>query len=470
MLSKNAIIYLYKPKNNSLKNAKIILNKKIGGIRSLFDDISINDDIVINRGFEHPLTLNDLEQMRLNGNIKKLDYKAKYDDNIIDISYLGYNTNSFETINNLKYTIIVNDIEFHIRPFIEFIKDDKFIIFFYIYTQDFDDSNGDKRYIKMPFHVSLFLKDMIKKEEIPETFPRKNTKDIKIMCLTTGHMHLTSDDNIKHFNIMPINGLTHTRYNRKTGNIDDINSHIYLLAPEIDDIVNIMSIHGKKIFSYWDYQPIVSNDTRKFQFFYPRKSINNWAVCRSQKTTLSPTQKYNIFHCFQNLYIIIQNIFYYLVVSYRIQGYQPNIADIRTDLNSISNQIGVELLDVSNSDYLIYIIPNVITNKNIEYVDNNSLVTKRDNKITENDIIAAEKFKFRCPGLNPRSRNYPSRGGPLPYRSRSPSLRGGPPPPPPPPRGRPTPPRGRPSPSPPRGRPPSRRGPSPPRGRPPSRR
>ena len=109
MLSKSSVVYLYKPKNKSLKDSKIFLYN--GGVGSFNQDVKIDSDIVIHRGFDYPLTLNEL-----NNQTKKLTYAPMYDDIINEISDLGYTTNIFELINNLKYTINVNGIEFNIRP------------------------------------------------------------------------------------------------------------------------------------------------------------------------------------------------------------------------------------------------------------------------------------------------------------------------------------------------------------------
>ena len=192
MLSESSVVYLYKLKNKFSNNAKMIFNNKIGGVGRFNQDVKIDTDVVLHRGFDYPLTLKEL-----NNQTKKLAYNAMYDDIIIEISDLGYNSNIFELINNLKYTINVNGIDFHIRPSIEFNinNNKKFIIFFYINTNDFNDRSNNLRYIKMPLHVSLFLKDMLKKDNNAPS--STSISDINIMCVTTGHIHITSDDNIQ---------------------------------------------------------------------------------------------------------------------------------------------------------------------------------------------------------------------------------------------------------------------------------
>ena len=416
MLSKSSVVYLYKPKNKSLKDSKIFLYN--GGVGSFNQDVKIDSDIVIHRGFDYPLTLNEL-----NNQTKKLTYAPMYDDIINEISDLGYTTNIFELINNLKYTINVNGIDFNIRPSIEFNNNNnkKFIIFFYINTNEFNDRSNNLRYIKMPLHVSLFLKDMLKKDnDAPYNTP---ISDIKIMCVTTGHIHITSDDNIKKFNITPI-GLKHTEIVPHTGRLKDISTHTYLLASSLQDIIDIMFTHGLNIFKDWKYTQIDSSDMKVFNLYYPDKASANWKLCvpnrsESTKIKLSSQQKKNIFVCFKNLYKIIHNIFYNLVFTI--------IHNSKWDINIIRANLmygyDVELLDISSLYYLSYTIPTKNRNKNIEYKDSLNQ-TRRDYKIIEQDIKEAEKYSYKCPGQNLTTRSIsPLRHRTPPLRHRTPPLR-----------------------------------------------
>jgi hypothetical protein len=471
LLSDSSVVYLYKPKNKSLNNAKMIFKNKIGGVGRFNNDVKIDNDDVLHRGFDYPLSLKEL-----NNQTKKLAYNPMYDDIINEISDIGYTTNLFELINNLKYTINVNGIEFHIRPSIEFNNKKKFIIFFYINTNDFNDRNNNLRYIKMPLHVSLFLKDMLKKDnDVPKNTP---ISDIRIMCVTTGHIHITSDDNIKKFNITPI-GLKHTELVPHTGKLKDISTHTYLIASSMQDIIDIMLTHGLNIFKDWKYTQIDSSDMKVFNLYYPDKASANWKLCAPNRSEpseiiLSSQQKKNIFVCFKNLYKIIHNIFYNLV--YTIS--KNTSWDINFIRANLMNGFNVELLDISSPYYLSYTIQAKNRNKNIEYNDSLNQ-TRRDYQIIEEDIKEAEKYSYKCPGQNftlrlpspPRRRTPPSprrRTPPSPRRRTPPSPRRRTPPSPrrrtpPPPRRRTPPPLRRRTPSPPRRRtPPSPRRRTPP--------
>jgi hypothetical protein len=362
-----------------------------------------------------------------------------YDDIINEISDIGYTTNTFELINNLKYTINVNGIEFNIRPSIELNNKKKFIIFFYINTNEFNDRSNNLRYIKMPLHVSLFLKDMLKKDnDVPKNTP---ISDIKIMCVTTGHIHITSDDNIKKFNITPI-GLKHTEIVPHTGRLKDISTHTYLLASSLQDIIDIMFTYGLNIFKDWKYTQIDSSDMKVFNLYYPDKALAIWKLCAPNRSApseiiLSSQKKREIFVCFKNLYKIIHNIFYNLVYT----AEKNSMWDINYIKANLMNGFNVELLDISSQYYLSYTIParnrNRNRNKNIEYYDSLNQL-RRDYQIIEEDIKEAEKYSYKCPGQNftlrlpspPRRRTPPSphyrtspprhRTSPLP-RHRAPS-------------------------------------------------
>jgi len=406
LLSKNSVVYLYKPKNKSSKDSKIFFYT--GGVGRFNQDVKINNDDVLHRGFDYPLTLKEL-----NNQTKKLAYNPMYDDIINEISDIGYTTNTFELINNLKYTINVNGIEFNIRPSIELNNKKKFIIFFYINTNEFNDRSNNLRYIKMPLHVSLFLKDMLKKDnDVPKNTP---ISDIKIMCVTTGHIHITSDDNIKKFNITPI-GLKHTEIVPHTGRLKDISTHTYLLASSLQDIIDIMFTHGLNIFNDWKYTQIDSSDMKVFNLYYPDKALAIWKLCAPNRSApseiiLSSQKKREIFVCFKNLYKIIHNIFYNLVYT----AEKNSMWDINYIRTNLMYGFDVELLDNSNLYYLSYTIPARNRNKNIEYYDSLNQL-RRDYQIIEEDIKEAEKYSYKCPGQNftlrlpspPRRRTPPS--------------------------------------------------------------
>jgi hypothetical protein len=393
MLSNNSVVYLYKPKNKSLSNAKIIINYKMGGVGKFSQDVKKDRDIVAHRGFSDPLSLKDI-----NKNTEILDYNAMYDNIIIEISNIGYQSDIFETINNLIYIFTVDGIQYNIRSHIEFNNNDNklFLIYFYINTIEFNNSHNKLRYIKMPIHISLFLKDMLKKDSIPFGIP---LSEVKIRCVTTGHIHITSSNNIKNFDIIPI-GLKHTEKDVNTGIEKDISTHTYLLAPSIKDVTEIMKEHGKKIFSDWKYIHHDSNNNKIFNLFYPDKVSAKWKICKPDRgdqsqIKLNTLHKNNIFYCFNNLYKLIHNIFYVL---------SNNIKDINTIKANLSRDINVEITD--NSNYLVYTKPRLQTKKNIEYKDS-LYQTRRSLKITENDLKDADIYRNGCPGKKVISRLTP---------------------------------------------------------------
>jgi len=424
------------PKNKSFKDSLFT-----GGVGYFSDDVIRNDDKVLHRGLLNPVTLG-----QLNNQPEELDYNKSYDNIISEISNIAYSTKIFEIINNLMYEFSnvddVNNYIYEIRPYIEFNKNNnnKFIIFFYINTLLFDD--GDfKRYIKLPFHVSLFVKDMLKK--------RNNSNlalNTVIECLTTGHIHLTSDENKQKFNIYTkLKDFNYVINKPKP-------THTYISASSISDFAEIMINHGKKIFDDWYYSSNADNN-QTFNLYYPDYSSNNcWELYsdtsrRPLLLQLTNDQKYSIFLCFKNLYKIIYNIF-------KILDKKVNdITNIKRYL--FDNEIDVILLKNSHYNYLVYNIPTKYTTSNpmpnIQYLDNLGAV-KREYAIFKNNVIEAGIKGNKCPGELYRQRRTPSPRGrrtPSPRGRRTPSPRGRRTPSP---RGRRTPsPRGRRTPSP-RGR------------------
>lgn len=286
----------------------------------------------------------------------------------------------------------------------------------------------------MPFHVSLFVKDMLKK--------RNNSNlplNTVIECLTTGHIHLTSDENKDNFNIYT--KLKDYNHNKPKA------THTYIFALSISDFAEIMRNHGKKIFDDWYYSSNADNN-QNFNLYYPDYSTNIWKLYsdtshRALLIQLTENQKFSIFKCFKNLYKIIYNIFKIL------DKQVNNITNIKRYL--IDNQIEVKLLNQSHYNYLVYTKPSKYTTSipmsNIKYLDNYGIV-QREYAIIKNNVIDAGIKGYKCPGepylrertppsprgrtphgRTPRGRTPPSpRGGPYPYRSRTPpSPRGGPP-------------------------------------------
>ena len=306
------------------KNAKIYIytSKKIkrgGAITKDFDrDVFKNDDMPTYRRILSQIYDRSLEPMNhdtyRNNSPYPYQLQVEYDDNVDDIILRIFELARvpivFQKINNLRYSIVVDSKTYAIRPYIEFAKPyKKFVLFFYIKIDG--GSGSTEKWIKLPLHVSLFMNDMIEKIKVGD-------KD-KIERLNTGHIHITSDDQIGNFNIGTT--LDNSKGNGRTSNrglssAGVSSTHTYLIASNLKDVALIMGEHGERIFNDWYYETNTENDTRELYFtlFKPvNNSVNNrWEVIRdsSPKIKLSDVQKQSIYKCFGKLHYIIGNIFH----------------------------------------------------------------------------------------------------------------------------------------------------------------
>ena len=433
------------------KNAKIYIytDKKLSRGGAFKDDVSRNNDIVAPRNFDAISATHHRSHSGINNLIPynlKIDYNNEYDDIITEILNLG-KTKLFERINNLEYTIVVDGTTFVIRPFIDFAPYKKIFLYFYINTDQFND-NGIQKWIKMPLHLSLFLNDMIEK------FDRTPTPEIK--CLTTGHIHITSDDKIGSFNISTL--LDSTKFNRRTSTTVSISTHTYLIAKNLQQAEHIIKTHREQIFKDWYYDSTTETETSTLKSTLYIPINNKWGPIHkpadgNNTIVLSSIQKQKIYECFNKLQYIISNILHIL---YKETG---------SDTNLKTNVSGIVMIDnykLHSSDrvkptyYLTYIQPTFPSNINIRYFQRDT--TKRKGLIYEKDLENATVNTGFCPGTNPHSpHSAPSaRSHPLPHAPRSHPL-------PPAPRSHPLPPAPRSHPLPRRGHSPHRRIPSPPR-------
>ena len=394
---------------NNKKNAKMYTDKKLlRGGGNFKEDVSRNDDIVAPRAFSETNIVGTFHAIPHDPipypyNIK-IDYNSKYDDIIDEILKIG-KTKLFEIINNLEYTIVVEDTTFVIRPFIDFAPYKKFYLYFYINTENFNDS-GNQKWIKLPLHISLFLKDMIDKFD-------KTSLNIK--CLTTGHIHISSEDKIGTYNISTL--LNSTKINRKTSATVKTSTHTFLIAGNLQQSAHIMKTHREEIFKDWFYDETNEEETRALVSSLYIPSNNKWgpipSIRGNNTIILSSNQKKLIYVCFDKLQYIISNILYIM------DKQTVSIHNLETSVSGIvmKDNYKVHSSDrVKPADYLTYTIPNYPSNINIRYKFRDE--TRRKGLIDETDVDKASVNKGPCPGTyghSARSRDaHSARSLPLP--------------------------------------------------------
>ena len=392
------------------KNAKIYIytDKKLSrGGGAFKDDVSRNNDIVAPRNFDATPTTHHRSHSGIENLIPynlKIDYNNKYDDIITEILEIG-RSKLFERINNLEYTIIVDGTTFVIRPFIDFAPYKKIFLYFYINTDQFND-HGIQKWIKMPLHLSLFLNDMIEKNN--------NSHSPEIKCLTTGHIHITSDDKIGSFNISTL--LDSTKFNRRTSATVSISTHTYLIAKNLEQAEHIIKTHREQIFKDWYYDSTTESETSTLKSTLYIPINNKWGPIHkpddgNNTIKLSSIQKQKIYECFNKLQYIISNILYIL---YKETGSDTNL---KTDVSGI---VMIDKYKLHYSDlakptyYLTYTQPTYPSNFNIRYLHRD--IPKRKGLIYEKDLENASVNIGFCPGTNRHSsHSAPSaRSHPLP--------------------------------------------------------
>jgi hypothetical protein len=128
--------------------------------------------------------------------------------------------------------------------------------------------------------------------------------------LNTGHIHITSDDKIKNFNISTTLDLK-TKSGAAPSSTQSLSTHTYLIAGSLRKVAYIMRDHGEEIFKDWYYDNSTETDTqnKKFTLFAPKN--NKWGASPDgENIELRDNQKKEIFEkCFKNLHYIISNIF-----------------------------------------------------------------------------------------------------------------------------------------------------------------
>ena len=332
----------------------------------------------------------------------KVEYNKDYDDIIYEITKLSRDKTHFERINNLKYKVSFKkdgtDVEYYIRPHIDFTAPYKrFIISFYVTTDNFSpDGHPDiKRWIKLPIHVSLFINDMIEKRDT----------DYKIAWLNTGHIHITSDDKIANFNIKTSEDLimktkngaasSRGRTARTSGAASARTSgaastHTYLFASDLQKVAKIMKEHGKTIFKDWSYDNRTEKDTedKKFTLFAPKN--NKWGASPGgdMDIALETYEKKEIFEgCFKKLHYIISNIFYILHINH--------LEDEGLENSGLTKTLLTKRLEDGSIDqtFIPYIAQPQQPTINIRYINNDE--TKRSGLIDIGDLKKATIISAR---------------------------------------------------------------------------
>jgi hypothetical protein len=263
------------------KNSKIYIysdNKKWkgGGLETYNDVVTHDNDNGTDRGTYY---LSELTPPKI--------YRLMYDENIdgiiAKIIEIGTNNttapNLFEQISNLMYKISYTTSYttiYSIRPYIS-IKDDLLIIYFYI--------NIDNIWIKLPIHITLYLRDMTE---------YANADQIKIK---TGFLHITCD-NIDIFNKLQGS-------EKKT--------HLYLKGKNFYELSQIMKTHGEKMFLDSGY--VTGNVDIEVNEYTPNQTTTSgfkriWGTIKGKFKLVDGSLKTDINDIIQNhLPKIIRHIF-----------------------------------------------------------------------------------------------------------------------------------------------------------------
>ena len=302
------------------KNAKIYIftenNKKGGG--HFTTDVLRNSERGIQRTIIPPTPSSDHNEIEIR-------YDKKIDDIIVELENKLNKQMFYELINNFWYYITMDDFNFErsrcvIRPHIKYFNYDKIIIDFYFSIDnrewvdwgylnhnwnDLDiDYNikrgtpyGGRKWIKMPIHITLFFSVTKKQGWMNEYYISK-------------HIHITSEQ-IKNFNIKTVNGLKEN--NNKT--------HTYLIANNLEKMLDIMKDHGKNIFKDWVYDKNVSQTDNEIKIVCPFPQSGDWNIMNPKiisklnfQKVLTEDEKKLLCACINNsLYLIIYDIINHLI-------------------------------------------------------------------------------------------------------------------------------------------------------------
>ena len=402
------------------KNAKIYIftkNSKKGG-GPFRTDVLRNSDPGIQREV--------LNQLQDNIEIKY----NKIDDIIDDIDVVENHDAIFEIVNNLWYNININGTPFCIRPYIKYKRYDHIIIDFYFTINDsrqwenFDllsrkwydlgiqgIAHGGRRWIKMPVHITLFF-SVIKKEGMFRPY------------YISKHIHITSED-IEKYNIKTVNGLT----------IHKHKTHTYLVADNLQKVLDIMKEHGETIFKDWVYEaPRYSDEVEQvFTINCPFPRTKTWEKPNPKITEylnfsnhLHEYEKETVCNGINYLYLIIYDIVYNIIPTdipnnndgkwYDFKPYHQE-QDMRTqDMHSrgmtrrdFYRTYVDEYLDrnktIENEEYIKFTYTENKKIPNVSYINKGDIIRESSVKIMSDDGTVsdtrssrADSASFRSPG------------------------------------------------------------------------
>ena len=417
------------------KNAKIYIytknNKKGGG--PFRTDVLRNNDPGIQR--EILSQLNDDIEIKYN----------KIDDIIDDIDVVENHDAIFEIVNNLWYNINIKGTPFCIRPYIKYKRYDHIIIDFYFSINDsrqwenFDllsrkwyelgingDAYGGRKWIKMPVHITLFF-SVIKKQGMLRPY------------YISKHIHITSED-IEKYNIKSVNGLT--MHKHKT--------HTYLVADNLEKVLDIMKEHGETIFKDWVYEaPRYSDDEEKvFTINCPFPKTKTWEKPNPKITeylnfsnNLREYEKEAVCDGINYLYLIIYDIVYNIIPAdipnnndgnwYDFKPYHQE-QDMRTrDMHSrgmtrrdFYRTYVDEYLDerktIENKEYIKFIYTENNKKPKVSYINKEGDIIRESSvKIMSDDGSVSDLRSSRTNSSPYRSPSRTGRTNSSPYRSPS---------------------------------------------------
>jgi hypothetical protein len=429
------------------KNAKIYIfseNSKKGGDPFRIDVLRNSDP-----GIQRKI-LNQLDD-----NIE-IEYN-KIDDIIDDIDVLENHDAIFEIVNNLWYNININGTPFCIRPYIKYKRYDHIIIDFYFTInnsrqwENYDllsrkwydlgiggNVYGGRKWIKMPVHITLFF-SVIKKAGILRPY------------YISKHIHITSED-IEKYNIKTINGLT----------IHKHKTHTYLVADNLQKVLDIMKEHGEKIFKDWVHEtPRYSDEVEKvFTINCPFPKTKTWEKPNPKiidylnfSNHLHEYEKEAVCDGINYLYLIIYDIVYNIIPTdippnndanwYDFKPFHQK-QDMRTrDMRSrgmterdFYRTYVDEYLDerktIENEEYIKFIYTENKKTPNVSYINKKGDIIREssvkmmsdDGTISDLRSSRTDSHSFRSPGRSPvRSERTDSHSFRSPGRAVSPVIR-----------------------------------------------
>ena len=297
-------------------------------------------------------------------------------------------------------------------------------------------AHGGRRWIKMPVHITLFF-SVIKKEGMFRPY------------YISKHIHITSED-IEKYNIKTVNGLT----------IHKHKTHTYLVADNLQKVLDIMKEHGETIFKDWVYEaPRYSDEVDQvFTINCPFPRTKTWEKPNPKITEylnfsnhLHEYEKETVCNGINYLYLIIYDIVYNIIPTdipnnndgkwYNFKPYHQE-QDMRTqDMHSrgmtrrdFYRTYVDEYLDrnktIENEEYIKFTYTENKKIPNVSYINKGDIIRESSVKIMSDDGTVsdtrssrADSASFRSPGRTGRADSSPHRSPGRTGRSDSSSHR-----------------------------------------------